>query len=536
MFTALPAIAVIAAVGALLAVQHRDSAVADRRQETIQLAIAAGENARRFIDDQHAILSAVAAAPVVRRGDYRQMRAYLSDVAETGRFTNGLGYVGMDGRLRVSTNQPLGAPRLDLNDREYVQEAIDGRAAVSDVLSSKLAGRPIVVFAYPTSTLRGERSGLVSGSLALDQFDSGLRRLLYAPGGDETIIDGANSVIIGETPVSDVTPVDEDYPIERMRGVENGTLDDVETAQGRRLVGFAHVFGTDWLVLVDRDYGEVLGSFDTALWVEIGALGMLAILGVFATFAFARRLDRLDEMRDAALAEQRTIALELQSSMLPDLPEIDGIAIDAGYVPAQGGMSVGGDWYDVVDMGDGRVAVSVGDVAGHGLQSAAIMGQLRSAVRSLALARVGPADALGQLGRFIATLTGRPLATVIYGNVELATGRLTYAAAGHPPPVIVHEDGSTTFLEAGRSPLLGVDDDRVRPEGEYTLTPGDTLIIYTDGLVERPDIPIDDGLANLAEQVSAGARTAELLASVEEPRRDDVAVLCLRLQPSRVAS
>jgi serine phosphatase RsbU (regulator of sigma subunit) len=313
-------------------------------------------------------------------------------------------------------------------------------------------------------------------------------------------------------------------------------LSSLETANGRRLVGYSRVADTEWMVIVDRDYSEVVGSLDTALWLEIAALGLLAMLGVLGTFAFARRLDRLDEMRDAALAEQRTIALELQSSMLPDLPAIDGVDIDAGYVPAQGGMAVGGDWFDVVDMGDGRIGLSVGDVAGHGLQSAAIMGQLRSVVRSLALARDTPAEALVQLDRFIGTLTGRPLATVVYAIFERSTGRLRYAAAGHPPPLIVRADGTTEFLEDGRSPLLGVDDGRERPEGEVHLAPGDTLVIYTDGLVERPEIPIDDGLAALAVQVAAGARTAELLASVAEPRRDDVAVLCLTPQPSSVAS
>lgn len=535
MFTALPAIAVITIVGALLAFQHRNSSVADRRQETVQLAGAAAENARRFVADQAAILAAVAASPTVRRGEYEAMRAYLQNVVATGRFSNGMSYIAMDGRSRVSTQRAPGSQPLDLNDRRYVREAIAGRQAVSGVLLGKLEFRPILVFAYPTSTLRGVRSGLISGSLALDEFGEGLRRLLYSPDTGEIIIDGANHVILGEQPVSDVQAVDDDYPIATMRARGNGAFDDVETDGGRRLVGFAMVPETNWLVIADRDYGEVVGSLDNALWAEIAALGFLGLLGVFATFAFARRLDRLDRARDAALDEQRTIALELQRSMLPDLPEFDGIAIDAGYVPAQGQMSVGGDWFDVVEMGDGRVAVSVGDVAGHGLRSAAIMGQLRSAVRSLALAREGPAEALVGLDRFISTIAGRPLATVVYATFDRASGRLRFAAAGHPPPLLARADGTTEYLEDGRSPLLGVATG-ARPEGEVTLQPGDTLILYTDGLVERPDASIDAGLDALARQVAAGARTEALLAGVEEPRRDDAAVLCLTAgQPSSVA-
>jgi serine phosphatase RsbU (regulator of sigma subunit) len=226
------------------------------------------------------------------------------------------------------------------------------------------------------------------------------------------------------------------------------------------------------------------------------------------------------------LTEQRTIAIELQRAMLPAVPEFDDVAIDAGYVPAQGGMSVGGDWFDVVDV-DGDVAISVGDVAGHGLRAAAAMGQLRSAARSLALGGVAPVEALGQLDRFAGLIDGRPLATVLYAVMDRATGRLRYAAAGHPPPLVVRADGSTEFLEEGRSPLLGVDPLEPRPLGETTLAVGDTLIVFTDGLVERPDAPIDDSLAEMAQRAAAGDRAEALLAAVQEPRRDDAAVLCL---------
>jgi serine phosphatase RsbU (regulator of sigma subunit) len=320
-------------------------------------------------------------------------------------------------------------------------------------------------------------------------------------------------------------------------------LDDVRIGGDRRLVAFSSVRQLDWLVIVDRPYGDVIGPLDAALAAEIFALAVLAGAGVLVTLAAGRRLDRLDAERDAALAEQRSIALQLQRSLLPAVPGTPAVAVHASYTPAAGAMSVGGDWYDVVDLPDGRVALSVGDVAGHGLAAAAVMGQLRSAARMLALGRHEPADALERLDDFAQTIDGQPLATVIYAILEPETGRLRYACAGHPPPLLVRADGRTEFLKEGRSPLLGVDAVEPRPVGAVTLEPGDTLVCYTDGLVERPDRSIDEGLSELARTAAGAAADPQtlaerLLADVEEPRRDDAAVLAVRLvgQPSSVLS
>lgn len=542
MFTALPAIAVLAVMGTVLAIGHRDSVAGDRRQEAAQLGMAAALNARRFLDDQFSILAAVAASPVVRATDFERLRPFLVDVARNGRFTANLGFVNREGQAVVSASRPLGSPPIDLSDRAYVQGALAGKPMVSDVLIGRGRNRPIIAFGYPTRAASGARNGMLAGSLALDQFDAALKRLLYAPGGAETILDGADNVIAGPRPVEGLQPAPKGYPLAIMRRRRTGVLAGIETDRGTRLLAFARVEGTSWLVVVDRDRDDVIGPLDDALWLEIGALALLAGVGVLLTLATARRLDRLDRRRDEALTEQRSIAVILQRSLLPDLPDPPGLTVHADYVPAHGAMSVGGDWYDVVEMGDGRVALSVGDVAGHGLAAAAVMGQLRSAVRSMALGCAAPVEALTQLDRFTSTLPGRPLATVVYAVLE-PTGRLRYAAAGHPPPLLVRADGSTAFLQDGRSPLLGVEPVEPRPEGSVELAPGDTLIIYTDGLVERPGDTIDDGLAALARQAGGRARdlaqlTKSLLATVSEPRRDDAAILCVRFegQPSSVAS
>jgi serine phosphatase RsbU (regulator of sigma subunit) len=343
-------------------------------------------------------------------------------------------------------------------------------------------------------------------------------------------------VIVGPEPVRGYVRPPLGFPVARMRARGHGIIDAVDGGGGKRLLGFAIVPQTGWLVIVELDHGAVIGPLDRALWAEIVALGLLALLGVAATMSGARRLDRLAAERDAALAEQRDIALQLQRSLLPDVPEHQRLDVHASYAPAQGAMAIGGDWYDVVELADGRMALSVGDVAGHGLPAASVMGQLRSAARALALDRsAGPAEVLQRLDGFASRIDGRPLATVVFAIADPATGALRYALAGHPPPLLLRADGTAELLQDGRSPLLGVDPVEPRPEGEARLAPGDTLVFYTDGLVERPDSSIDAGIQRLIERASAAAardpRTlaAELIAGVPEPRRDDTAVLCVRL-------
>jgi serine phosphatase RsbU (regulator of sigma subunit) len=546
MFTALPAIAVLAALGVLLALAHHDSVIRDRQDETTALAAAAATNARRFVADQFATLSAVAAAPAVRQQRRAVVGPYLQDVARSARFTAGMGLIGSDGMVLASTMR-LPAGGLSLSDRPFVRTSLgEGRPATSEVMIGRVRRWPILTFSYPVSSLAGERNGVVAGSVRLDQISAVLKRLLYAPGAGETLLDGANHVIVGANPVRGLVAAPREFPLARMRASAMGIIPSLQTPRGKRLIGYATVPGTGWLAVVDVSYGDVVGPLNRALWAEIAALALLASLGVAAALAGARRLDRLSASREEALAEQRDIAVRLQRSLLPDVPDPEQLEVHASYAPAHGAMAVGGDWYDVVELADGRVALSVGDVAGHGLGAASVMGQLRSAVRTLALESPGPADLLRRLDAFAATIDDRPLATVVFAVIDPATGALRYAVAGHPPPLILRADGATELLQDGRSPLLGVDAVVARPEGEARLGPGDTLIFYTDGLVERPDSSIDAGIERLAHRAAAAAArdpatlAAALIAGVPEPRRDDTAVLCVRLspasQPSSVAS
>ena len=170
------------------------------------------------------------------------------------------------------------------------------------------------------------------------------------------------------------------------------------------------------------------------------------------------------------------------------------------------GLDVGGDWYDAFVLDDDRIALVVGDVVGRGLHAAAAMGQLRSAVRALAMADSGPAELLERLDRFVEGVAAANTATMVYAEVDLRDGSVVFACAGHPPPVLVDGPGRSALLWEGRSAPLGVQlGIGPRPEATITLTAGSRLVLYTDGLVERRDQPLDLSIDLLAEQLEAWA-------------------------------
>lgn len=241
------------------------------------------------------------------------------------------------------------------------------------------------------------------------------------------------------------------------------------------------------------------------------------------------RVQQLDQQRETALALQHSI---LGPAQLPD-----GFAVR--YQPATQPLQVGGDWYDVVDLDDGRIALIVGDCVGHGLAAATVMGQLRSACRALLLENPSPRAALMALDRFAVRLSGASCTTAFCAVLDGKSGELVYSSAGHPPPILVAADRSVRFLEGGRAIPLGIRTDRERPEERMTIPPRGTLLLYTDGLVERRGDSLDEGFDRAADAVIAGVTcTLEELASsvmsTLEPRQgyqDDVALLLYR-QPA----
>src|SRR6201999_2275177 len=177
--------------------------------------------------------------------------------------------------------------------------------------------------------------------------------------------------------------------------------------------------------------------------------------------------------------EQRETALALQHAMLGPSSLPGGFAVR--YHPASRPLQVGGDWYDVVNLDAGRVALIVGDCVGHGLAAATVMGQLRSACRALLLEKSSPGAVLAGLDRFAARLPGADCTTAFCAVLTLSTGELVYSNAGHAPPIMVHANGTADQLDGEHGLPLALRPHWVRPEVRVTMPARSTLLLYTDG-------------------------------------------------------
>lgn len=243
-----------------------------------------------------------------------------------------------------------------------------------------------------------------------------------------------------------------------------------------------------------------------------------------------------------ALVRERRAALELQDSILTPPPSPPGLRIDARYRPAVPEVHVGGDWYDAFVQRDGRTVALVGDVTGHDVAAAARMGHLRGLVRAVGYSTGGtPAQILDEAERTAAGLELDVTATVVAACVDPAAPDGTRAArlcrAGHPPPVLLSADGSARLVPARADPPLGLSFGNDRHDSDVTLSPGDTLLLYTDGLVERRGHRLRDSLAVLPERVAVHARVGPrrlldaLLADlVPDGAEDDVALLAVHVE------
>ncbi len=232
---------------------------------------------------------------------------------------------------------------------------------------------------------------------------------------------------------------------------------------------------------------------------------------------------------------ERRVSVTLQRSLLPAaLPDIAGAEIGLRYLPAAG-LEAGGDFYEAVPLADGSLLVAVGDVVGRGATAAAAMGQLRSALRAFALAGEAPSAILSRLSGFADTVTEAMAATAVVAKLDPATGRLRFACAGHPYPLLVRADGTAEYLEHGRGVPLGCLPDPTYEEAGVELAPGDTLLLYTDGLTERRGQDLDAVLERV--RVSAGAAAEAAVESLldravgaagDDAPADDVALVALR--------
>jgi anti-anti-sigma factor len=290
-------------------------------------------------------------------------------------------------------------------------------------------------------------------------------------------------------------------------------------------------------ILLEKGIRSLLGA---PLLAEGKVIGVLHV-GTLSPRAFADHdVDLLQLAADrAAMAVQalndqvdRAAAAALQRSLVPvALPAASGLEMAARYVPGSG--QVGGDWYDVFPLPSGDVCAVIGDVAGTGLEAAVIMGRIRSSLQSYALETADPAQVLDRLDRKLRHFEPETMATVLCAMISPSRGHIRICSAGHLPPIVARPGQPAAEADITPDLLIGVPAQKQRQVSTLDFPPGAVLCLYTDGLVERRDQPIDEGIARLRAAVTAqDPETAcvSVMAAMADysPHTDDVALLMLR--------
>ncbi|GAB4079367.1 hypothetical protein GCM10028783_03150 [Modestobacter muralis] len=290
----------------------------------------------------------------------------------------------------------------------------------------------------------------------------------------------------------------------------------------------------------DRQYTD-----EALLGQSFRLLGMV-VSGVIAVLACTLRLRREDVLArlntEAATSRAAVqLAASLQRSLLTEPPVVPGLEMAVRYLPAMQHAQVGGDWYDAFPLADGTTMLVIGDVAGHDVAAAAIMAQARGVLRGIATTVTGsPAAVLSALDRALLQLRVETLVTLTAATVRPGpaggTTTVTWSNAGHPPPVLVGADGTVSVLRTPPDLLLGISANARRADHAAQLSPGDTVLLYTDGLVERRGSTLDEGTVWLVEALAplAGRPLEELcdvlLEGMAGAVPDDVALLAVRVR------
>jgi serine phosphatase RsbU (regulator of sigma subunit) len=363
-----------------------------------------------------------------------------------------------------------------------------------------------------------------------------LRRLAVASDDDDPRLDAAfpTGEVLRYPPGTPYTECLETGKPVRTTSVENNSALKIARSWRRRPVAKL-LAGTSMLLLPLEAHEVLLGfivctrragfrpfdAYDTEIGMEFASRAAIYLDN-------ARRYSR-----------ERATALTLQRSMLPTgLSAPCSVELTHRYLPGSQLIEVGGDWYESISLPGARVALVVGDVAGHGVRAAVTMGRLRTAIQTLAMLELSPTESLQQLNDLMRTLgvLEPHFATCVYAVYDAVQGTCEVASAGHLPPLLVRPDGNSEFLDVSPAPPLGVGEGIIRSR-TFEIEDGSLFVLYTDGLVESRDRDIDDGLNRLRGLFGpeSAARPVEelckaiLAGAYADQQRDDIAVLMARL-------
>lgn len=499
-------------VGEGEALEHSMRVVARRiHPDDVSIATAAYE---RAIQTREAVV--VEHRVVLADGSLGHVRSYVQPVVEDGEVV-GLWGTTQDITERVATRDAFDAE----HERRLTAEALAG---LGNELSTAEDTNGVIDAVFAALAETGDLVAAVIGLLE----DDGEPTLCHYFGGPglATEIEARYR----RTPMSPDIPTA--VAIETDASIMFSEFEPAAAAFPRMAPDLAAMGGASFVAIPLRGAGgEPLGAIAFA-WgtprpFDADLVGLLEGVAGLA----ARTIERL-----AVRQLERSVAETLQLGLLALDNRTTAAVVRARYQAADTGLEIGGDWYDAVDLGDDRLAVAVGDVVGRGLAAATTMGQLRAALGVTSLQATDAAHAVYILDRYAKHVPGARCATVAFAMLDLRHERLSYLSAGHPPPLLVTPDGAVDFLEDGASWPLGIETTLARrPAATAALPAGSLLLLYTDGLVERPGESLDVGLERLRSVVRdhwqlplRRLKQAIFSALVDERATDDVALVAVR--------
>jgi serine phosphatase RsbU (regulator of sigma subunit) len=500
--------------GALTASSRLSYRHTEQRLSNLQTSLTASALGIVPVDLERRLGQAVAAAGEASDPVTTFRRVITSSMAPSGPFSVASLALVRAGKVRVLTNvgaQPINSP----TGRTAL--ALIGRAAKStSLVTTRLVGKGLQRFGYLISYVGPGGTFVASAGEALP----GNRRIAIPSSSPEAGLDVA--IYFGKT-TSSAALVETNVAHLPLTGITSTATVP---------------FGTSVLTLVISPRGPLAGR-----WAELLPWGIL-VVGLLFTFGIVAMTERLVRRRQRAeslaeenrrlYGEQRNASLLLQRSLLPKmLPTVVGVEFASRYIPGESGVEVGGDWYSAIAIDDHRFAFVVGDVSGRGLSAATVMAGLRYTIRAYAAIAYSPSQILEMASKEINIVTDRHFATVLVGLVDNETREITMASAGHPPALLLSH-GESEFVRVPIGVPLGIGTS-VYESTTLAIAANSTLVLYTDGLIERRSEHIDIGMERLRTAASAEAPSVDdLLTTIvadifaDHIPDDDTAILGIR--------